>query len=94
MLLLLRFLIRIYCLKYLTFIIKIAKNNPKNYVELLKNLPPDSNIGPKIMILIIPSLLARVDSLENVLNEKTQEIIDFKNNVFDLEKRVNFQERY
>ena len=46
------------------------------------------------MIPIITSLLARVDSLENVLNEITQEIIDLKNIAFDLEKRVNFQERY
>ena len=46
------------------------------------------------MIRIIISLLTRVDSLENVLNERTQQITDLKNNVFDLEKRVNFQERY
>ena len=72
----------------------MAENNPNNYVVLLKNLPLDSIIVPKLMIPIITSLLARVDSLENVLNERTQEIIDLKNNVFDLEKRVNFQERY
>ena len=68
----------------------MAENNPKNYVDFLKNLPPDSNSDPKLLISIITSLLARVDSLENVLNERTQEIIDLKNNVFDLEKRVNF----
>ena len=72
----------------------MAENNPKNYVDLLKNLPPDSIIDAKLIIPIITSLLARVDSLENVLNERSQEIIDLQNNVFDLEKRVNFQERY
>ena len=72
----------------------MAGNNPRNYVDLLKNFPPDSNIDPKLTIPIITSLLVRVDSLENVLNERTQEIIDLKNNVFDLEKQVNFQERY
>ena len=72
----------------------MAENNPKNYFDLLKNLPPDSNNDPKLMISIITNILARVDSLENVLNERTQEIIDLKNNVFDLEKRINFQERY
>ena len=72
----------------------MAENNPKNYVGLLKNLPPDSNIDPKLNIPIITSLLTRVDSLENVLKERTQAKIDLKNNVFDLEKRVSFQERY
>ena len=72
----------------------MAENFPKNCNDLLKNLPPDSNIDPKLMIRIINSLSTRVESLENVLNERTREIIDLKNNVFDLEKRVNFQERY
>ena len=56
----------------------MAENNPKNYVDLLKNLPPDSNIDPKLMIPIITSLLTRVDSLENVFNERTQGTIDLK----------------
>ena len=94
LLFLLCFLIPINCLKYLTFIIKMAENNPKSYVDLLKNLPPESNIDPKLMISIITSLLTRVDSLEIVLTERTQQKIDLKNHVFDLEKRVNFQERY
>ena len=60
----------------------MAENNPNNYVVLLKNLPLDSIIVPKLMIPIITSLLARVDSLENVLNERTQEIIDLKKQCF------------
>ena len=46
------------------------------------------------MIPIITIILTTVGSLEIVLNERTQEINDFKNNVFDPKKRVNFQERY
>ena len=72
----------------------MAENKSNNYVDSLQNLPPDTNIDPKLIIFIITSLLARVDSLENVLNERTQKITDLKNNVFGLEKRVNFQERY
>ena len=69
----------------------MAENNPK---KILKNLPSDSNIGPKLMIPIITIVLTTVGSLENVLNERTQEINDLKNHVFDPEKRVNFQESH
>ena len=60
----------------------------------MKILPQDSNIDSTLMIPIITSILTRADSLENVVNERTQELIDLKNHVFDLEKRVIFQERY
>ena len=72
----------------------MAVDNPKNYVDLLISLPPDSIIDPKLIILFVTSLLTRVNSLENVLNEKTQELIGLKNNFDNLEKRVNFQEKY
>ena len=60
----------------------MAGNNPRNCVDLLKNFPPDSNIDPKLTIPIITSLLVRVDSFKNVLNERTQEIIDLKKQFF------------
>ena len=71
----------------------MAENNPKNYVDSLKNLLPKFNSDPKSVIFIISSLLTRVNSLSNVLNERTQEIVDLRDNVFDREKLFDVEQR-
>ena len=56
----------------------MAENNPINYFDFLKNLPPDSNIDPRLMNSIITNLLRRFFLLKKKINERIKEIIDLR----------------